>query len=131
MEWSGDPILSIDFSFIGESKIEPNEVLLSLRLDLEVGDKASSDGMSVVDLFLLGSTHWLIGMPKTAPSPVLFLFSFSFSVLLPMFPAESTFFFNKFALLLVFDISVLSQMSFGIRTIVPRSKFARQLCDCF
>ena len=67
--------LSIDLSFIGESKIDPKDVLLSLRLDLDVGDKTSSAGMSVVDLFRLGSTHWLIGMPKTAPSPVLFLFS--------------------------------------------------------
>ena len=36
----------MDLSFIGESKIDPKEVLLSLRLDLEVGDSASSHGMS-------------------------------------------------------------------------------------
>ena len=38
--------LSIDLSFRGESKIDPKEVLLSLRLDLEVGDSISSLGMS-------------------------------------------------------------------------------------
>ena len=78
---SACPTLSIDLSFIGESKIDPKEVRLSLRLDFEVGDKTSSAGMSVVDLFLLGSTHWLIGMPKTAPSPVLFLFSANINAL--------------------------------------------------
>ena len=40
--------LSMDLSFIGESKIDPKEVLLSLRLDLEVGDVTSSLGMSGV-----------------------------------------------------------------------------------
>ena len=40
--------LSMDLSFIGESKIDPKEVLLSLRLDFEVGDVTSSLGMSRV-----------------------------------------------------------------------------------
>ena len=34
----------------------------------------SSAGMSVVDLFLLASTVWLMGTPKTAPSPPPLLF---------------------------------------------------------
>ena len=38
--------LSMDLSFIGESKMDPKEVLLSLRLDFEVGDVTSSLGMS-------------------------------------------------------------------------------------